>query len=338
MGIPGRVAAALTLLALAATAEPATPRAGPPARAGAELHRFAVTYLPPLPPAPRPNGPAEEARLALGKRLYLDDNLSVNRSIRCATCHPLNLGGADGKRVSPGPNGGMGRRNSPTVFHAALQVAQFWDGRAATVEEQAAGPFLNAVEMGFADAAAVEERLREAEDYADAFAAAFPGEQPALSFTNATRAIGFFVRSLHAPARYDRYAAGDPDALTAREKNGLSLFLNLGCIPCHAGEAAGGEMFQKFGIFARYWELTGSTKVDEGRFEVTGRAEDRHVFKVPALRNVAITAPYFHDGSVERLEDAVRIMGRAQLGVDLTPAEIGDITAFLHTLTGEPEE
>ncbi len=240
----------------------------------------------------------------------------------------------DGKRTSPGHDGRSGGRNTPSVNNAALHVAQFWDGRAATLEEQAGMSILDPLEMGMPDRAAVEARLREAGTYGDLFGAAFPGEAAGMTFANATRAIAAFEATLITPSRYDRYAAGDLNALTDIELRGLSNFLELGCIPCHSGDSAGGKMYEPFGIFARYWELTGSPAPDEGRERATGKPADRHYFKVPSLRNVARTAPYFHDGSVEKLEDAVRIMGRAQLGLMLTDEQVGELVAFLKTLGG----
>ena len=358
--IVAAMAFALALGAAAALApggfRPRLDRAGDdPAR---QLHRLALTYLPPVQiPAP-PSTTEHKARIELGRRLYFEPALSVNRSVSCNTCHPLDHFGAgvgdvngavgdgcnvchlmdqfgmDGKPTSPGHDGRSGGRNTPSVYNAALHVAQFWDGRAATLEEQAGMSILDPLEMGMPDRAAVEERLREAGTYADLFAAAFPGADAGMTFSNATRAIAAFEATLITPSRFDRYAAGDLDALTPTELRGLSNFLELGCIPCHSGDSAGGKMYEPFGIFARYWDLTGSPVPDEGRARATGRASDRHYFKVPSLRNVARTAPYFHDGSVEKLDDAVRIMGRAQLGVILTDGQVEDLVAFLKTLGG----
>ncbi|MFO1489852.1 MAG: cytochrome c peroxidase [Kiritimatiellia bacterium] len=335
---------------------PRSDRAGAdPAR---QLHHLAVTYLPPLQEPAPPATNEDKARIELGRRLFFEPALSVNRSLSCNTCHPLDQFGSgvgaangavgkgcnmchmmdrfgmDGKRTSPGHDGRSGRRNSPSVYNAALHVAQFWDGRAASLEEQAGMSIINPEEMGMPDRVAVEARLREAGTYGDLFGAAFPGGGPVITFENATRAIAAFERTLVTPSRYDRYAAGDLGALTPTELRGLSNFLELGCSPCHSGDSAGGKMYEPFGIFARYWELTGSPVPDEGRGAVTGKPADRHYFKVPSLRNVARTAPYFHDGSVDRLEDAVRIMGRAQLGLILTDTQVGEIVAFLRTLGG----
>lgn len=284
----------------------------------------------PIRPLRRAEG-LDSARVALGRQLFHDPRLSADDTLACAGCHALDRGGADGLAVSVGVGGATGSINAPSVLTAALNFRQFWDGRAATLEEQAGGPVTNPVEMG-ATWEQVMAKLRADPDLVRRFAAAYPdGITPA----NIRHAIAEFERSLPAPARFDRWLLGDDDALTADELAGYRLFKKHGCSGCHQGVNVGGNLFQRFGVMAAYFGGASAGKADLGRFNVTGRGEDRHVFKVPSLRNVARTAPYFHDASAPRLEDAVRSMGRYQLGVDLPDDDIAQIVAFLKTLDGE---
>jgi cytochrome c peroxidase len=230
--------------------------------------------------------------------------------------------------VSPGHRGQRGGRSSPSVYHAALHLSQFWDGRAADVEEQAKGPILNPIEMAMPDEAAVLAVLKSIPGYQKAFARAFPGEADPVTYDNMARAIGAFERRLMTPSRFDKFLARDLDALDAAELEGLQTFVATGCITCHMGPAVGGASYQKLGLVHPY------PNEDRGRFEVTGREEDRQVFKVPSLRNIEKTAPYFHDGSVETLPEAIRIMAYHQLGKDVEDEEIQAIQAFLASLTG----
>ena len=275
-------------------------------------------------PAPTP------ARVALGRTLYHETMLSNGHDVSCNTCHALNGYGADGRPVSYGSAGHTGGRNSPSVYNAAGQVAQFWDGRAATVEEQAKGPILNSVEMAMPNSDAVLEHLRASADYRAAFRAAFPGEAQPINYDNVGLAIGAFERGLVTPARWDKYLAGDSAALTADEQRGLATFVRTGCSGCHSGAYVGGQTFQRLGL-ARPWP----TSADSGRFKVTHQPSDLFVFKVASLRNVEKTGPYFHDGSVASLDEAIRLMGRHQLGIELTGAQVRDIRAWLGALTGE---
>lgn len=274
--------------------------------------------------------PASEAQVELGRMLYYEPRLSKNEGLSCNSCHPLDRYGADGEPTSPGHEGKRGNRNSPTVYHAAGSFAQFWDGRALTVEEQAKGPILNPIEMGMKDAKSVEAVLKGIPGYLEAFKAAFPEEKEPLRYDNVGRAIGAFERGLVTPSRWDRYLEGDKSALTPEEAEGLRVFTNVGCMVCHTGEFVGGSMFAKVGAVESW-----PNQADQGRYEVTKKDEDKMFFKVPTLRNVAKTAPYFHDGSVATLADAVRVMGRHQLGLDLAPGEINAIVAWLGALTGE---
>lgn len=276
-------------------------------------------------------------KIALGKKLYFDNRLSKDNTISCNSCHNLENGtGVDNLPVSPGNDkGSFGGRNSPTTLNAALHMAQFWDGRAKDVEEQAGGPILNPVEMAIPSKEAVIERLSKIEEYPTLFTTAFPNEDKALSYRNIELAIGAFERTLITPSKFDDFINGDPTALSEKEQKGLETFISTGCISCHMGNTLGGQLYQKFGIYGKYWELTVSKKIDEGRFEVTGNEADKYVFKVPSLRNVGKTAPYFHDGSVEKLEDAVTMMALLQLNKTLTDEETKNMVAFLQTLSGD---
>ena len=271
-------------------------------------------------------------KVALGRLLYHDVRLSLGQDISCNNCHDLQKHGVDGRRVSLGHRGQQGVRNSPTVFNAAGLVAQFWDGRAADVEEQAKGPILNPKEMAMPDAARVMAVVRSIPGYPERFARAFPGETDPVTFDNLARAIGAFERTLATPSRFDRLLDGQTEALTVAERSGLREFVDAGCPSCHSGAMIGGASFQKLGLVAPY---EGST--DAGRFDVTHQEADRGVFRVSSLRNVTVTGPYFHDGNVADLPTAVRTMARIQLGRDLTTEQVDSIVVFLASLTGEPD-
>ena len=277
-----------------------------------------------------PDAPATEAQVALGRTLYYETVLSEGHDVSCNSCHALNGYGADGRRVSFGHKGQLGTRNAPTVYNAAAQVAQFWDGRAPTVEEQAKGPILNPAEMGMPDTAAVLQHLKTSPTYRAEFAAAFPGQTNSVNYDNVGRAIGAFERGLVTPSRWDRFLMGDTAALTAQEKRGVKTFVAAGCASCHAGTYVGGQVFQKAGLVEPWPQLA-----DSGRIAVTHTPADLHVFKVPTLRNVEMTGPYFSDGSVTSLDTAIVLMGRHQLGLSLSDAQVDDMHAWLRALTGE---
>jgi cytochrome c peroxidase len=228
----------------------------------------------------------------------------------------------------------FGPRNSPTVLNAGLQLAQFWDGRAPTLEDQAKGPILNPLEMAMPDEGMVLSRIRTIPEYVERFKKAFPNDKDPITYNNIARAIGAFERTLLTPSRFDDFLKGKAEVLNAQEKEGLKLVISKGCITCHNGVGAGGGMFQKFGIRDRY-----EYSDDQGRYNMTKKEEDKYFFKVPMWRNVTRTAPYFHDGSIWDLKEAVRIMGQIQFGIKLTDDEIDSIVAFLHSLEGKmPEE
>lgn len=278
-----------------------------------------------------PGQPATPALISLGRLLYFDPRMSLSQTLSCNSCHRVDRAGVDGERFSKGHQGKLGGRNSPTVFNAAGQIAQFWDGRAPTVEEQAKGPVLNPVEMAMPDPAYVLTVLRSIPGYVTAFAAAFPGEADPISYDNFGRAVGAFERGLTTPTRFDQLLAGRDDALNAEERAGLAQFIASGCSGCHSGPLVGGGMFMKLGLMRPY-----ANTADGGRFEVTKNEADRYYFKVPSLRNVTRTAPYFHDGSIAELSTAIKEMGRLQLNVELSAEQIASITKFLETLSGDP--
>ena len=274
--------------------------------------------------------PITEEKVVLGRMLYYDARLSKGQDVSCNSCHDLSKYGVDNQPVSDGHKGQKGTRNSPTVYNAAGHFVQFWDGRAPTVEEQAKGPILNPVEMampGQKNALAVIDSMPE---YVAAFQKAFPGEKHPVTFDNLAKAIGAFERKLVTVSRWDKFLGGDQAARSDPEKAGLNKFLDAGCQNCHNGIYVGGSMFQKLGL-ARPWDNAN----DPGRFAVTKQEADRMVFKVPTLRNVEKTAPYFHDGSIATLEDAVRKMADHQLARTLNKEEADSIVTFLKALTGE---
>jgi cytochrome c peroxidase len=284
---------------------------------------FAV--LPDSAPDPIDN-PSTPEKIDLGHKLFFEPRLSRSGTISCNTCHVVGAAGVDARDVAIGEGARTGPRNSPTVFNAAFLAAQFWDGRAPTLEEQAKGPIQAHVEMDLTPEEAVE-RLRET-GYEPYFAAAFPGERDPLTFDNVAKAIAVFERTLLTPGSpFDLYLEGDTTALTTEQKRGLALFQEAGCIGCHNGPLLGGNGFSTFS------HVEGGD--DIGRAAVTGREEDRHVFRIPQLRNVALTAPYFHDGSAATLHEAVAIMGIAQLNRQFTPEEVDLLVAYLESLTGE---
>jgi len=279
----------------------------------------------------QPNEPsASVARTDLGRMLFFDARLSKSGDLSCSSCHRLDHFGVDNEPTSVGAKGVRGRRNSPTVFHAAGHFTSFWDGRAGNIEEQAKGPILNPAEMAMPDAPAVVTVLQKIPGYVTAFHAAFPEDPSPVTYDNVARAIGAFERKLTTPSRWDKYLEGNRAALSEPELKGLKLFTDLGCMTCHTGEFVGGSMFQKVGVAAPW-----PKQADQGRYEVTKLDSDRMIFKVPSLRDVAKTGPYFHDGSVKTLEEAVTLMGRHQIGEELGADDVTSIVTWLNSLTGE---
>ncbi|NOZ47030.1 MAG: cytochrome-c peroxidase [Chlorobi bacterium] len=278
--------------------------------------------------------PKDEALITLGKSLYFDTRLSLNNTISCNSCHNLSTYGVDNNSLSFGVGGKLGVRNSPTVLNAFLHISQFWDGREPDVEAQAKGPVLNPVEMAMHDSIMVVDRISSIPGYNSTFEKTF-GET-GVTYDKIAKAIGAFERTLVTPSPYDEFINGNGNALTAAEKKGLETFINAGCITCHISTTIGGNMFQKFGLVKQpYWEYTKSEKIDNGRFDVTKNENDKYFFKVPSLRNIVHTYPYFHDGSVWDLKEAVKIMALLELGKELNNEETESIVTFLNALTGE---
>lgn len=285
----------------------------------------------PLPAAvDNPKNPITPEKVELGRMLYYENRLSKSHKFSCNSCHMLDRYGVDNEPTSEGHRGQRGDRNSPTVYNAAVHFVQFWDGRAADVEEQAKGPVLNPVEMAMPDEKTVIATLKSIPQYVEMFRKAFPQDKDPVNYENMARAIGAFERKLMTPSRWDRFLQGDKSALNDAEKAGFLKFVNTGCATCHMGTCAGGTMYQKLGVAKPYPGLK-----DEGRAKVTHRAEDKFFFKVPGLRNVEKTGPYFHDGSVKTLEEAVKLMAEYELGKTLSAADAASIVTWLKTLTGE---
>jgi len=272
-------------------------------------------------------------KVALGRKLFHDPQLSRNNQISCASCHNLRNGGVDGQPRSIGVNGTIGVINAPTVLNTGFNFRQFWDGRAATLEDQVDEPIQSPDEMG-SSWDEITGKLKHSSEYVQAFHRIYGNE---IRREQVKDAISSFERSLVTPnSRFDRYLRHEVNGLTPREEEGYRLFQSLGCSSCHQGINLGGNMFQKLGVMAPYFEDRGHvTKADLGRFNVTGDARDIYMFKVPTLRNVALTAPYFHDGSAATLDSAVRMMAKYQLGRKLSGDEVELIVEFLKTLTGE---
>ncbi|MGA9342637.1 MAG: cytochrome-c peroxidase, partial [Rhodanobacteraceae bacterium] len=300
------------------------------------LLKQAQALFKPIPAQPPtlPGNTATPAKVALGKMLYFEPRLSESHSISCNSCHMIGMGGVDLQETSLGHRWQHGGRNAPTVYNAVFDVAQFWDGRAKDLEQQAGGPLVNPVEMDTTEAHVVEQ-LKGIPGYAPVFSKAFPGEADPITFANVRKAIAVFEATLITPnAPFDRYLNSDAKALDSGQLQGLSLFVNKGCIACHNGINIGGGMYAPFGVVER----PGADILppgDKGRFAVTKTVSDEYVFRVPSLRNVALTAPYFHTGKVWDLRQAVAIMGTSQLGAQLTDDEIDKITQFLGSLSGE---
>ena len=284
-------------------------------------------------PATMPGAENDSAALiSLGETLYMDTRLSVNDSQSCNTCHNVTKAGpgVDNTQFSPGAiEGKFGGRNAPTVWNAGFQLAQFWDGREADLKGQAKGPILNPVEMGMPSEQAVIDKISAITEYQVAFKAAFNTNNAAdaITYDNLAHAIAAFERTLITKDRFDQYMLGDTQALNSQEKAGLQAFINTGCTACHSGPTLGGTSYQKLGLVKAY-----ENQADQGRFDLTNKPADKMVFKVAMLRDVARTAPYFHDGKIETLEEAVKTMAALQLARELDDKTTADIVAFLKTM------
>lgn len=305
----------------------------------------AANAMDPLPKSvPTPaNNPTTVAKVELGKKLFFDPRLSATGTVSCNSCHNVMEAGEDDRSVSVGVDGQKGGRSAPTVWNAAFLSVQFWDGRAPSLEAQAKGPMVNPVEMGMADHAAVMKRVAAIPGYAAEFRKVFGGDN-AVTIENAAKAIAAYERKLITPnSAFDRYRAGDRQALSAQAQRGMKLVENVGCTACHSGPVfAGPALPEGQGFFMKFPTVAGSDyekkyhiAEDLGRYEITKAAEDRNVWRVPQWRNIAVTAPYLHNGSVAELDEAVRVMAKTQLDRDLKPDEVTDIVAFMSGLTGE---
>jgi cytochrome c peroxidase len=329
-------AAVLAISLAGCQASTTNPADGPLAETRDPLIKAARELFKPLPSGPvAVAGIVASAELVeLGKTLYFEPRLSLSQSQSCAACHSMGLGGADGRSTSIGHHWQLGGRNSPTVLNAGYNMAQFWDGRARDLVEQAAGPISNPIEMAL-PAEKIEPLLRSIPGYADLFAKAFPGDKDPIRTANVQKAIAAFEATLVTPnAPFDQFLAGNAQALGVQQKAGLKLFMDNGCAACHGGVNMGGSMYAKFGVAqAPSAELL--PPGDLGRFAITKNEADRYSYKVPTLRNIGLTAPYFHTGKVWELSQAVTIMAQTQLGKSLSPKEAADIVAFLQSLTGE---
>ncbi|MCW8915927.1 MAG: cytochrome-c peroxidase [Magnetovibrio sp.] len=301
---------------------------GNPAQAADSIWRGSA-----LSPLPNASSDIDLRKVQLGEEMFHDARLSADDTISCATCHDLNNGGVDGRQKAVGIGGAEGTINTPTVFNSAYNFKQFWDGRAESLEEQAAGPVHNPSEMG-SNWPDVVAKLKKDERIVRMFSDIYTD---GVTGNNIVDAIATFERTLVTiDAPFDRYLQGDKTAISVEAAKGYELFSTYGCISCHQGVNVGGNMYQTMGIMGDYFKDRGDVKdQDLGRYKITGRESDRHVFKVPSLRVVAHTAPYFHDGSAETLEDAVRNMAKYQLGRNMPEADINAIVAFLNSLAGD---
>ena len=283
--------------------------------------------------------PLTPEKIMLGQILFHETRISIDGTVSCARCHPFGLYAADGLKTSVGNRCAVNMRNAPTILNAAGQVSQHWIGNRTDVEDQARQSVVGPASFGMPSTSEVERRLRQIDGYRPLFEAAFPGDVEPITVDHFAAAIGAFERTLVTPSPFDDFMAGSRVALSDRAAKGLVAFMDSGCASCHAGTYLGGGQYGKFGIVGPYWEYTKSEKPDEGRFAASKDEADKYVFKVPGLRNVARTPPYFHDGSVDALETAVWVMGKAQLGRDLAKEELVDLQAFLESLTGKiPED
>lgn len=309
----------------------------------ASFSAWATKALPDKVPVPADN-PQTPQKIELGKMLYFDPRLSMDGTISCNTCHNVMFHGGDGRPVGAGIHGQRGGRGSPTVWNSAFYTVQFWDGRAPSLEEQAKGPVTNSVEMGMTSHDLVITRVRQIPGYIEAFKKVFPKDKDPLTTANLVKAIASYERTLVTPnAPFDKYMKGNKKAMNPQQIRGWKLVQEIGCTSCHAGEIFAGEGFKMGeGNFQPFPQIPGSKfdkmydiTSDLGRYEVTKKAEDKNMWRVPTWRNVAMTAPYFHNGKVKTLDEAVRVMAKTQLDADLNDAQVADIVAFLNALTGE---
>ncbi|MDH5326417.1 MAG: cytochrome-c peroxidase [Gammaproteobacteria bacterium] len=304
---------------------------------------WAFEALPKQAPAPKDN-PITKAKIELGKQLFFDPRLSKDGTVSCNSCHNVMASGTDNRPVSVGVDAQKGGRSAPTVWNAAFLSTQFWDGRAASLEDQAKGPILNPIEMGMPSADEVVARIKGIPGYVKQFKKVFGGKDP-VTYDNLAKAIATFERTLITPdSKFDRYMRGDKKALSKKAKAGMKLVKDIGCTSCHTGPNFSGPknlkvgegFFQKFPTFSgSNYDKKYNLMADLGLYSVTNKDSDKNMWRVPTWRNVAVTAPYFHNGSVQSLDEAVKVMAKTQLNKDLTEQQVGEIVAFLNSLTGK---
>lgn len=301
----------------------------------------AMEALPTVAPSPKDN-PQTTEKVELGKMLYFDPRLSIDGTISCNSCHNVMSGGDDSRSFSSGVRGQRGGRSAPTVWNAAFLSVQFWDGRAKSLEEQAKGPITNPIEMGMPNHKVAIKRLKAIPGYKVHFKKAFKSSK--ITIDRVAKAIAAYERTLITPnSPFDRFIKGDKTAMSKKAQKGFETFKKVGCTTCHNGVAfAGPKLAEGTGFFMKFpthpiakWDKKYGFTKDTGRFEVTKNEADKFMFRVPTLRNIALTAPYFHNGAVNNLEEAVKIMGEAQLNKKLKSSEVRNIVAFLKALTGE---
>jgi cytochrome c peroxidase len=325
-GLAGVILPTLALTAL-------TPLQAEEAPKPAEIRALASSLIKPLPEKMPGAEKDSEALIELGKTLFFEKQLSANNSQSCNSCHSVDKqrGGVDNEPTSPGAFGKRGGRNSPTVLNAGFHLAQFWDGRAPSLEAQAKGPILNPIEMAIPNEAEAVRKIKALRPYQRAFAKAFPDQKDPITYDNIANAIAAFERTLVTHDRFDEFLKGNDTALSTGELQGLQTFVSTGCVSCHNGPLLGANSYQKMGAVNPY-----ANTEDLGREAVTKSADDHFKFKVPSLRNIALTAPYFHDGKAATLDDAVRQMAWLQLGRKLEDAQVKSIVTFLQALTDKP--
>ena len=298
--------------------------------------KMSKSYFTPLPDIDLNNiSPENKKMIELGKKLFYDKRLSGAQTLNCASCHDITKYGAGNVAISPGDRDQLGLRNPPSILNAFLQYSLNWDTKYKTVEDQVVWPIFGKTEMNMSDTLELLNRLSSDPHYMNTFSEVFPDAIPAISIKTIGQALGSFERTLVSPSRFDDYLKGDLKALSSKEKLGIKSFMDNGCVPCHSTSLVGGGMSQKFALFGYYWDFTNSNHRDKGRYELTKKSEDEYIFKVPQLRNVEKTYPYFHDGSVETLEEAIRIMGMTESNRQLNEVDVENIAAFLRSLTGK---
>jgi cytochrome c peroxidase len=308
----------------------------PAASNDAQLLKDAQRLYKPLPKnMATPEFPITPELVELGRKLFFDPRVSVDGTVSCSRCHQPALYGTDGLSKARGAFDLLNDRKAPTVLNAALQFKAHWRGDRENVEDQARQAVIGPVSFGDPDYATAMAKLKAIAGYVEMFQKSFPTERDAVTQENWGKAIGAYERTLVTPSPFDEYLTGKTETLSETEQRGLRTFMDVGCTACHNGAALGGLTFRKFGVVEDYWKETGSKEPDKGRFDLTRKPDDMYVFKVPGLRNVAMTPPYFHDGSVNTLPVAVRIMAKVQLGKALSDQQTNEIVAFLGSLTGK---